>query len=199
METMTINNKEKLDNFMSAVDSYIDERVEKMLDEAEKEKDKILSNAQKDAKIAADRHFAEALKKHGNQYARDISKATLEMKKEVLSHRESLTDKIFEDVKEKLFEFKKTSKYLDYLVKSLIMMNITDDVEIFLAADDIKLADTLKKALKTENVIFSIDEKIHIGGLIVFKKNKGTIIDRTFDIALEEQRRSFTNSNAFAV
>ncbi len=198
MENIAINNNEKLHNFMSAVDSQIDERVEKLLSDAQKEKEMILSNAQREAKIAADNHYAEGLKKHGNQYVRDISRATLEMKKEVLAHRESLTDKIFEGVSSQITEFRKTPKYLDYLVKSLIMMNITDDVEIFLAPEDMKLADTLKKALKTDSVQFSTDDKIRLGGLLVYRKAKGTIIDKTFDIALEEQRHSFANSNAFA-
>lgn len=197
MDTMSINN-EKLQSFVAAVNTQIDDRVSALLNEAESEKNRILKNAETEAIIATKQHIAMKSKKNTNQYTRDISKAELEMKKDVLRHREALTDQVFDVVQNKLSEFRKTPKYLDSLVKSLIFMNVSGDVEIFLSPDDMGLADTLKKAVKSASVVFTADEKILLGGLSVYNKSKGTITDKTFDLAIEDQKRNFTNSNAFA-
>lgn len=195
--TISMNSNEKLKSFIGAVNTQIDERVEKLLKEAETERVKILSRAEIDSKISAEKHFADSFKKHGNQYMRDISKAELSIKKEILRHRETLTDKVFAVVEEKIIEYKKTPKYIDYLIKTLIMMNISGNCEIFVCPEDMKLADTLKKAVKASDVVFTADENIRLGGLSVYNKNKGTITDKTFDLAIEEQKQTFTNSNAF--
>ncbi|MDE6599715.1 MAG: hypothetical protein K2K34_06520, partial [Oscillospiraceae bacterium] len=137
-------------------------------------------------------------KKDGGSYVRDVSKAELNMKKSVIAHRDELADKVFADVEKRLCEFRGDQKYVNLLVKNLLLMHVSDGSEVFLAPDDMKYADTLKKAIPSCNAKFSPDEKIRLGGLAVYSAEKGTIADRTFDSAVEEQRRAFTEKNVFA-
>ena len=120
------------------------------------------------------------------------------MKKEVLRHREELSDKIFDVVKERISEYRTTAAYFDGLAKTLLLLNITGNAEVRLSAEDMKYADALKKVVKSADVTFVSDDTIKLGGLSVYSKDKGTIIDKTFDLAAEEQRNSFVASNAFA-
>lgn len=191
-------NNEKLQKFIDAVNDEIDGKVNEMLAEAENERKSILANAKLESEESAERHFIVGTQKNGNRYVRDISRAELNMKKAVLQHREELTAKIFKVVEKRLISYHDDPKYVDMLIKNLLVMHVADGSEIFLAPDDMKYADTLKKALRSDNVTFSPDEKIRLGGLSVYNKAKGTISDKTFDLAVEEQKRSFANSSAFA-
>lgn len=191
-------NNEKLQKFIDAVNDEIDGKVKDMLAEAEAEKKAILAEASRESGETAERHLEAGAKKSGNQYVRDISKAELNMKKAVLQHREELTAEIFEVVEKRLKDYRSDPKYVDMLVKNLLLLHVKDGAEVFLAPEDMKYADTLKKAVRSDNVTFSPDEKIRLGGLSVYDKEKGTISDKTFDLAVEEHRRSFANSNAFA-
>ena len=191
-------NNEKLQRFIEAVNDETERRVSEMLGEAEEEKKVILSEAERESEEFADRYFSTGSKKNGNRYVRDISRAELDMKKEVLQRREELTDEIFSEVEKRLISYRNDPKYVDMLIKNLLLIRISDGAEVFLAPDDMKYADTLKKAIRSENVVFSSDEKIKFGGVSVYNKDSGTISDKTFDMAVEEQRRLFANSNAFA-
>lgn len=191
-------NNEKLQKFIDAVNDEIDSKVRDMLTEAEEEKKAILAEASRESDETAERHLDAGAKKNGSQYVRDISKAELNMKKAVLRRREELTEKVFEVVENRLLAYKSDPKYVDMLVKNLLLLHVRDGAEVFLSPDDMKYADTLKKAVRSDNVTFSPDERIRLGGLSVYDREKGTISDKTFDLAVEEQKRSFANSNAFA-
>ena len=191
-------NNEKLQRFIDAVNDETERKVSEMLGEAEDEKKAILSEAERESDEFADRYFSNGNKKNGNRYVRDISRAELEMKKEVLRRREELTDEMFSVIKERLISYHNDPKYVDMLIKNLLLLRISDGAEVFLAPEDMKYADTLKKAIRSENVVFSPDERIKFGGISVYNKDSGTIFDKTFDMAVEEQRRLFANSNIFA-
>lgn len=191
-------NNEKLQRFIDAVNNEIEGKVNEMLAEAEDEKKAILEEARRESEESADRHMQLETKKNGNRYVRDISRAELGMKKAVLKHREELTEQVFGVVESRLVKYRDDPKYVDMLIKNLLVAHVADGSEIFLAPDDMKYAETLKKAVRSDKVTFSPDEKIRLGGLSVYNREKGTISDKTFDLAVEEQKRRFANSNAFA-
>lgn len=189
---------EKLQKFISAVNEEIDVKVSKLLDEAESEKASIISAAEAESESSAEKYLASAQKKTGSKYVRDISRAELEMKKSILRRREELSAKVFEAVEKRIAEYRQTNAYADGLVKTLLLMNVGEGAEVRLAPEDMKLAEALKKVVRAENVTFTPDSSIKLGGLSVYSKEKGTVVDKTFDLAVEEQKSSFVNSNAFA-
>jgi vacuolar-type H+-ATPase subunit E/Vma4 len=189
---------EKLKKFISAVNYEIDLKVSDMLKEAENEKKSIISAAKEESEIAAEKYMESSRKKTGNKYVRDISKAELDMKKEVLRRREELSEKVFDSVEKRIAEYRKTNAYADGLIKTLLLMNVGNGAEIRLAPEDMKYSDALKKVIKSEDVTFTADSSVKFGGLSVYFKEKGTIVDKTFDLALEEQKNVFVGSNAFA-
>jgi vacuolar-type H+-ATPase subunit E/Vma4 len=195
---MSTEENQKLEKFISAVNDEVDTKVSKLLDEAETEKKNIISAAKAESESTAEKYIASAQKKTGGKYVRDISKAELDMKKEILKCREELSAKVFDAVESRIADYRQTNAYADGLVKTLLLMNISDNSQVRLAPEDMKLADALKKVIRAENVTFAEDSSIKLGGLSVYSKEKGTIIDKTFDLAVEEQKNSFVSSNAFA-
>lgn len=189
---------EKLQKFIDAVNSEIDVKVEKLLDEAEEEKKNIIAAAEERSESTAEQHISAVTKKTGNKYVLEVAHAELEMKKKILRHREKLSNMVFDAVRERIAEYRKTSAYFDGLVKSLVLVNAGDGAEVRLSPEDMKYADDLKKAVKAQNVTFVQDESIKLGGLAVYSAEKGTIIDKTFDLAVEEQRSDFVAGNNFS-
>lgn len=189
---------EKLQKFICAVNDEIDEKVSAILDEAESVKEGILAAAKEESEEAAEKYISSSRKKSGNRFVRDISRAELEMKKSVLRCREELSDKVFSEVEKKISEYRSSNEYADSLIKKLLILNVGAGTEIRLSPDDIKLADVLKRVVKAENVTFIPDSSIRLGGFSAYSKENGTIIDKTFDLAVEEQRNIFVGSNAFA-
>jgi vacuolar-type H+-ATPase subunit E/Vma4 len=188
----------KLSRFISAVNEDIDSKVSVIISGAETERDAILKDAQKQAEEQAQKLYENNMKRITQKMTRQVSQSEFTAKKELLKHREELTEKLFSEVLDKLSDIRKSKDYADILQKKLSVTNIEDGTEIALSPGDFGLADTLKKCVKAENVTFVQDDSIMYGGFSVFNKKNGTIIDKTFDGAVEEQRVLFTNRNIFA-
>ncbi len=191
-----MDNNKKLQMFTEAVNAEIDGKVNALLAEAEEKKKEILAEAES---FSADDGSGKQLRsKNVNNYVRDVSRAELDMKKSVIRHRDELAAKVFEAVEQRLAEFRREPKYVDMLIKNLLLMRVSDSSEIFLSPDDMKYAETLKKAAPSCKAKFSPDENIRLGGLSVYNAEKGTVMDKTFDSAIEEQKRAFAAANLFA-
>lgn len=188
------NDKEKLSRFINAVNSSTDEQVNKIIGEAKEERKKILAAAALSAKDAGQRSLSENKKMSSGKYVRMVSKAELEMKKEVLICREELTDSLFENVENMLREFRKSKEYPLLLEKRLKEEMPSDGAVIALSPDDMVFAERLKKAAGC-SVSVTEDDTIRHGGFCILRTDRGTVTDRTFDCVLNEQRSCFASKN----
>jgi vacuolar-type H+-ATPase subunit E/Vma4 len=188
----------KLSRFIDAVNEDIDSKVAVIIDGAEAERDSILADAKTQADEQAAKLYETNIKRITQKITRQVSQNEFAAKKDILKHREELTEKLFSAIADKLCELHKSDKYADILAKRLAMVSIDSVSEIALSPEDMKYADSLKKSLKTDNVTFTSDNAIRYGGFSVYNKTSGTIVDKTFDGAIDEQRNLFTNRNIFA-
>lgn len=191
-----MDNNKKLQMFIDAVNAETDDKMNGILAEAENMKKAILAEAE--SFCADESGRKEFCEKSENDHVRNVSAAELEMKKSVIRHRDELADKVFGAVEERLLEFRNDPKYVNLLIKNLLLMHVSDGAEIFLSPDDMKYAETLKKAIPQCKAKFSPDENIRLGGLSVYNAEKGIVLDKTFDSAVGEQKRAFASANAFA-
>lgn len=189
----TAKNAEKLNRFIAAVNSAADKQAAEIIDGAEEERRNILSAAKSLAEEEKERSIRDNLKMASGRGMRMISKAQLEMKKEILICREKLTDKLFEDVISKLTEYRKSKEYEDGLCRA-VSGEETQGAQILLSPEDMRLSSKIKKAAGKGTEIIS-DETIRYGGFRILYPDKGIILDRTFDSALKAQRRAFAAAN----
>lgn len=185
---------EKLHRFIDAVNSVTDKQVQDILDEARQERNSILSSAAAAAEEAKQRHLNDNLKMTSNKYVRMVSKAELEMKKEVLICREELTRELFDKVIEKINKFRATDEYAALLIKRLGEESGLENAQICISPDDVKLSELLKKAAGG-NVTVKPDDTVKYGGFYILRSDMGTITDRTFDGVLSEQQSLFSSKN----
>jgi vacuolar-type H+-ATPase subunit E/Vma4 len=187
----------KLARFIGAVNDEIDGKVAVIMKNAENEREKIISEAEEEADNAANKLYDTNIKRIQNKFARETSQQEFAGKKSILRHREELTEKLFAQVEEKLAALRNSPEYIDIIVKKLLLTPIENGAQILISPDDMKYVDTLRKAIKND-VEFKAEESIEKGGFSVYNKAAGTIIDKSFDSALDEQKQAFINKNYFA-
>ncbi|MDR0986301.1 MAG: V-type proton ATPase subunit E [Ruminococcus sp.] len=188
----------KLSRFIDAVNEDIDSKVAVIINGAETERDSILSDAKTQAEEQASKLYETNCKRITQKITRQVSQNEFTAKKEILKHREELTEQLFKEVEDKLKEIRRSKDYIDILSKKLAMVNIESGSEIALAPEDMHFSEVLKIAVDTDNITFVPDSMIRFGGYSIYNKHNGTIIDKTFDGAIDEQRVLFTNRNIFA-
>jgi len=189
-------NTEKLHRFAAAVNSEIDRQVEEILSDAETKRRTIIEDANARSAETAEKYYSDNIKKVSGKYLKEASKLELDAKKEVLKHREELTDKVFAAVSEKVAGYRKSADYVVHIKKLIADCSPEAGDTVYLSPDDTKLTDVLKKDFP--DVLFETDEHIKLGGASVFSKKGGTIADKTFDAAVSELRRDFAGRNSFA-
>lgn len=186
---------ERLDRFKKAVSAEIDEKAAALVAEGEAEAERIMSEA-RDA-VSADARNISAVRVGGAYSAvRAASAAELEKKKSVLRRREELISAVFDDVKEKLAALRSTDEYFDFLKKAAEASGAVSGSVIRLSPEDMRFEARLRTALGIE-ASFEPDSRIMLGGLTVYFPDRGIMSDRTFDTALEEQRKTFAAKNLF--
>ena len=188
---------EKLERFVKAVNSEIDKTINGIISEAEASKKEIIDVANVESFNLANDKINDNIKKVESKYVRIVAKAELDSKKDVLIKRDTLTQKVFENVIQSLVKFREKPQYLKYLISLAKSEKITDDIIICLSESDMKYSSDIKKELGI-SCEFQADPTIKLGGLSLFNKEQGSLIDKTIDLALSEQREFFNGKNCFS-
>lgn len=191
------NENEKLRRFINAVNTAADKQVAEILEEAHSEADAIIAAASASAEDARQRSLSDCKKMLSGKYVRMVSKAELDMKKEILLCREELTHRLFENVQGKLNDFRSSSDYEKLMTDSLSQEDSLENAEVLFAPEDGALADKLSEKFG-DKTLFATDDTIKFGGYYILRRDKGTVTDKTFDCALKEQQALFASKNLLA-
>ena len=183
--------QEKLDRFVNSVNGEVDVQISGMLREAEKEGEAIMSSAKDDALKASYDRIQKAVKDTEAQYTRMIAQAEQEHHRSLLSHREALVEKIFDNIRKRLVQFRQSEDYPAYLQKQLRDVKLSADSIIYLAPADMQYADLLKGSSGAQ---VCEDDSIQLGGLSITAKDSKCIMDKTLDTAFDEQRKAFSTT-----
>ena len=183
--------QEKLDRFVNSVNGEVDVQISGMLREAEKEGEAIKSSAKDDALKASYDRIQKAVKDTEAQYKRMIAQAEQEHHRSLLSHREALVEKIFDNIRKRLVQFRQSEDYSAYLQKQLRDVKLSADSIIYLAPADMQYADLLKGSSGAQ---VCEDDSIQLGGLSITAKDSKCIMDKTLDTAFDEQRKAFSTT-----
>ena len=184
----------KLQRFKEAVSADIDAQVSRMLDEAQQECDSMMNHT----RITVSRHSEEereSLRTASElSMTRRISAARLEAQRSVLRKRSELAEGVFEKVKTRLAEFRRSSAYADWLKKAVSSAQEKypgKKAFIRLAPEDMKYADAL-------DLPADEDASILLGGVTVGFEGISAVIDCTFDAMLEKERSEFSSNSGLA-
>lgn len=184
----------KLEKFSESVNSEVEEHISKILDEANEQRDKRLEKAEDDALLDAYNKIQKSVRDTEAKYRRMYALEEQKFRMDALRHREELSGKIFGDIEKKLAEFVSSEKYGDYLFRIAEGENLSGSGEIAVSPRDKAYGEKLGEKYGCE---VKLDNSIELGGLMIIDKEQGMIIDKTFDSALEEQKKAFSSRYSF--
>ena len=184
----------KLQRFKEAVSADIDAQVSRMLDGAQEECDRMMSST----RITVSRQAEEEREKlrAGADLAmtRKLSAARLEAQRSVLKKRGELAEGVFEKVRTRLAEFRRSGEYAGWLKKAVSSAQEKypgRKASVRLAPEDMKYAESLGLPARE-------DASVVLGGVTVCFEGLSAVIDCTFDSMLEKERAEFSSSSGLA-
>lgn len=179
-----------LRGFIEAVNSDVDKQIDEILTKADEKRNEILDKAENDALNDAYAKIRACVTEEKAKSKMAVSKAEQEARIKVLTHREELVRKIFDNVEVKVSEFTNSEAYKKFLAKLIRDEKTDDNTVIYLKPEDMKYENMLR-ALAGAECTFEEDNGIKYGGLSVYYKTSSILINKTIDNMLDEQKKDF--------
>lgn len=188
--------EQKLSKFIDAINKEAKERREQILRDAKEYSDRELEHAEQEVLTDAYELIQKETALMRNEIGRDLSKKTIDGRKELILKREQMTNQIFERAASGLKEFTQTPEYKGFLLKTAEngAKRLSGEITLYLRAEDMKFESAVSD--KISCTVVTADD-IQIGGL---RLSDGQIlIDQTLDSRLEEQREDFIKTSGLSL
>lgn len=192
--------EEKLRSFKSVVlreaktkgEKKLDKTMKKTNDTMEKNETEYLSEAYE--KI---QNKIRSIRREDNE---KVLQADIEARRKLLKAREEIVNKVFNEAKGKLLEFKATDEYSAWL-KSKIGNAVSElgegKLSAMFSADDRAAAE--KIADSYPDVKFIFEDTDEIGGVRIYNEDKKTAVDYRFSELLAAQRAEFLHVGGLTI
>lgn len=192
---------DKTSNFLKAIDKYAKEQQKEIKNTATAFKRKELQKAEvevlRDSYILIQKEMVQMRKSIDSE----VSKIEIQNKKELLTLRQGLMEKVFAKAKDKLIEFTKKEDYKDLLKKSskkISSILTGEKTLLFVKKEDMIFKDEIIKAFG-KNCELKESKKIKIGGILGLNESLGLLIDETLDSKLENERSWFSENSGMSI
>jgi len=190
-------NDSNLKEFIEAVNSEVDNKIEPIREQADRESTELLENAENEALNDAYEKIKACVSEEKYKNKMTVSKAEQEARIKVLTYREGLVSRIFDSVSEKLNSFTQSDEYVSFLDGLLKGETFSADTVVFLRKEDIRYEADLRKITGNE-CAFEQDDTIVFGGLSVYDRNSSVLVNKTIDNMLDEQKKDFGSNYRLA-
>lgn len=186
-----IDQTQKLEKFKQAVFDEADAKAAEIVNEAKAECDERINEAKREAEENISRSKAEADEQYNAVKLRESSSGNLQSRKVVLRSREDLIDRVFDNVRSQLEEYRTTAEYAELMVKraqEAYELYPDKKGEVRISHKDSALKDKLTLGGK-----FTVSEtgSIITGGIMVVYAEDNLALDFTFDNELANSRKGF--------
>ena len=122
---------------------------------------------------------------------KQLSSAQMVIKKDVTKKQAEIKAKVFDAVREKISDFRKSPEYVEYLknqIASIVETYGNYDITIYVDPDDAGLIDELKKGVDSRIEVFS---KEFLGGTRTIVPEKNILVDNSFKTRLADEQEQF--------
>ena len=182
----------KLDSsrFLHSIDRYAKKKRLKVTEEIRKSERERLERREKEFSRNANDLMMSEISGVKAKVFRDIYVAKSQALQKICKKKAEIRDSVLDLCKKKIERFTKSEGYLNKLENLIedVQDSINGSIEVFFRDEDSDYIDKLKE--KFPFFTFSISKKIRYGGLLFKIRNK--VMDSTFDSALQEQKKWFS-------
>lgn len=188
------NETEKLNKFKLAVFAEVEQQAQSIVKEAQAQQKQLLSEAKEESQTELLTELEKIDKEFEAGKVRAVSSRKLESQRNVLTHRNEMIDKVFDNIRNSLAEFCKSEQYAELLKQRLeLCEQQTGGAECtaYFAKRDLELG---KKLCKGTKFTAEPSQSILLGGVTVVCESSGIACDCSFDTSLAQQRQDFTKA-----
>lgn len=185
--------QEKLRAFENAVLQETNEQIQKLEQEVQEFEKAELQKARENEYNQMFVYMQDKVRLIKNKCRQQVTKTELDAKRELLLHRNQLTQQVFDEVKKRLSDFSDSPEYPAYLTASLKAAAKEfpcENAVVRVKPDDLKYEKQIKAAFSVPITVVA-DPKNHLGGFILVNLEKGVLIDHSFADLMQEQLRRF--------
>lgn len=190
-------NDNNLKEFIEAVNSEVDKKIELIREQADEKRSELLEKAENEALHEAYDKIKACVSEEKYKSKMTVSKAEQEARIKVLTHRENLVGKIFDSINDKLNDFTGSEAYKTFLSGLLNGENTGKNTVIYLREEDMKYESLLRITAGSE-CKFEADRSIAYGGLSIYDSLSSVLVNKTIDNMLEEQKKDFGSNYRLA-
>ena len=183
--------EEKLEKFYDLVTDKAQKDGDRILAEYQGQLDGLYADHCSLKKQQAD----QAVYHDGNTYQREMNKVLseeqLSLRKELTALKDSLTEKVFAEVSEKLEAFRKSPDYLPFLCKKIEAIRTylgNDEALYYLDGTDAALIPSVAEKC---GVTPEVADRPILGGVLAVSPSRNIEIDETFASALANEKDAF--------
>ena len=183
--------EEKLENFyISVIDSATDQSVD-IIDEYKKALQKTYDERKQSAIRKANNNYRIETENLVREKNKKLSVVTLDLKGTILDKTNKLSDRIFDDVINKLEAFMKSSSYKDFLIGKIneaVNFSRGETIVIYLNPTDEHLLVSLEN---DTNIHLTLSDRDFMGGIRAVIPSRKILIDYSFITKLAEEKTSY--------
>ena len=183
--------EEKLQNFYHhSIDSAASE-AQRLISEHQAALDKIFEEHKALRQQQAAEEEAAETEKLKREANKTLSAEQLSIRRRVSRRTLELRQMLFNEVRQKMTDFKKTDEYITYLkerIREAREFASGDDVRLYLDPSDEALKDRLEEM---SGITLSVSETPFLGGIRAVIPQKNILIDHSFESLIREEQETF--------
>lgn len=192
--------EEKLRSFKSVVLREAKTKGEKKLDKTKKKTNDAMEKNETEYLSEAYEKIQSKIRSIRREDNEKVLQADIEARKKLLKAREDIVNKVFEEAREKLVEFKASGEYSDWLKKKIetAAQELGEGKLSAIFCEDDKAA-AEKIADSYPEIKFVYENTDAIGGVRVYNEDKKTAVDYRFSEMLTAQRAEFLRMGGLSI
>ena len=187
-----LNQKDKLQRFVQVVEKNANDKCNEINANIQFVLESQLEQIRKQYSDELSKKLEASERKTRTEINRKIATISAESKKIIAEHRNSISDRVFDEVKRRLQQFCESAEYSAYLEGCLEKVSVicSGDAQIFTRAEDNERVRRLSEKFSFVKSV-STDESISIGGIVAVTLDGRVKYDCTLGHELEQSREWF--------
>ncbi len=184
--------KEKLSNFKECAINDANMQSHTLIKDSEENIKNSLNDYDKKAKEEYEDRLRIESSIIVNKNNQDITREALNIRQQVEKRRLELVNELFNELENKLKDYKQTEEYRELLIKQIDKVKEFAKESEFIVYIDKSDKDLLDQLKKCANINIEISETIIKGGIRAVIKDKNIMLNYTFADKLSDERANFT-------
>lgn len=192
--------KQKLLRFQEAILEDADEKIARMNQNVSKYEQRELNNTKQQKLEEIFTYMQNRVRHLKSKFNYKLTKKSLEFKKEILSFRNELIEKVMKQSENEILNFVHSDEYKNYLlnkVKQVFDEFNFNNAKIKIRREDIKFKEDILNCGNISEVL--IDDHNKLGGFIAFDPKSNVMIDKTISTILDNQRQHFLKTSGLII